>query len=125
MYHDDAGRIVGPFPTFGPVEVDPSDVQPPFAVKRIYVIYGTTEGTVRGRHAHKNLRQLAHCVAGACTMTIDGIPHRLDAPTKGVTLGPGQWREMSDFTQDCVLVVYADQYYDADDYIWERETLTA
>ena len=34
----------------------------PFEVKRAYFIFDTTPGTVRGKHAHKSLRQVLICV---------------------------------------------------------------
>lgn len=124
MQHDDTGGFRGPFPTFGAAKIDVADIRPPFPIRRVYYIFGTQPGVVRGRHAHRNLRQLAHCVSGACTMVVDDTPYRLDSPEKGVTIGPNQWREMTDFTPDCVLVVYADQPYDATDYVWDRAELT-
>ena len=27
------------------------------------------------------------------------------------------WREMSDFSEDCVMMVFASEYYDENDYI--------
>ncbi|MBP5748981.1 MAG: FdtA/QdtA family cupin domain-containing protein, partial [Treponema sp.] len=37
----------------------------PFEIKRSYFIYDTTPGTIRGRHAHRQLKQLLICVSGA------------------------------------------------------------
>jgi hypothetical protein len=42
---------------------------------------------------------------------------RLDDPAVGLTMGPMVWREMSDFSSDCVLMVLADAPYDEGDYI--------
>jgi hypothetical protein len=42
---------------------------------------------------------------------------RLDDPAMGLLLPPLVWHEMSDFTEDCVLMVLAEQPYDEDDYI--------
>lgn len=41
----------------------------------------------------------------------------LDAPTKGVVINKMMWREMHDFSPDCVLLVLADKHYDETDYI--------
>jgi hypothetical protein len=124
-HNNEANQTQGPVRTYGAVKIDPTNVVAPFPIKRAYVIYGTGLNVTRGKHAHRNLRQLAHSVIGACTMTIDDKPYRLDSPEKGVTMGPMSWREMSDFTPDCVLVVYADQHYDPADYIWDRNNLSA
>jgi hypothetical protein len=41
----------------------------------------------------------------------------LDSPAKGVRIGSGVWRVMKNFTTNCVLLVFADDYYDEEDYI--------
>ena len=93
----------------------------PFAIARVYYVYGTTAGTVRGLHAHRALDQMAVAVAGSCTMLLDDgrqkIEVRLDDPAIGLTLPPMVWHEMSDFSPDCVLMVLASAAYDEADYI--------
>ena len=93
----------------------------PFAVARVYYVFGTTAGVERGLHAHHHLRQFAVAVAGSCTMLLDdGHRHasvRLDNPAIGLTLPPMVWHTMSDFSPDCVLMVLADAVYDEADYI--------
>lgn len=95
--------------------------QIPFDVKRVYYIFGTTAGTSRGFHAHHDLRQFAICVAGSCVMTLDdGLQRyqvRLDRPDLGLQIGSPIWREMSEFSPDCVLLVLADAPYQDSDYI--------
>ena len=97
----------------------------PFAVRRVYWIHGTKPGVSRGFHAHKQLRQLCVCVAGSVRLSLfDG--HReesvvLDSSAQGLLNGPGLWREMHDFSTDCVLMVFADAEYDEADYIRDRE----
>ena len=94
----------------------------PFEVKRVYCIFDTTPGTVRGRHAHRALKQVLVCVSGACTVVCelpDGTrsEHRLDWPTKGLLVEGLVWREMKDFSKDAVLMVLASEHYDTGDYI--------
>ena len=93
----------------------------PFAIARVYYVFGTTPGVNRGCHAHHKLRQLAIAVAGSCTMLLDDgqkrVAVRLDEPTQGLTMGPMIWREMTDFSPDCVLIVLADAVYDESDYM--------
>ncbi len=97
----------------------------PFDVKRIYYIYHTKEGVSRGYHAHKNLQQLAVCVAGKCRMILDDGKNRhdywLDSPNKGLLIDSMIWREMHDFTEDCVLAVFASEFYNEADYIRNYE----
>lgn len=93
----------------------------PFEVKRVYYIFGTKPGVSRGFHAHKNLQQFAVCVSGKCRMLLDdGIKKEsiwLDSPTKGLLIGNNVWREMHEFSDDCVLLVLASEHYDESDYI--------
>ena len=104
-----------------------SDV--PFGIARVYYVYGTTPGVARGLHAHRALNQLAVAVAGSCTMLLDDgekrVTVRLDDPAVGLTMGPMIWREMSDFSPDCVLMVLADAAYDEGDYIRDYDAFLA
>ncbi len=97
----------------------------PFVVRRIYWIYGTKPGVSRGFHAHKKLRQFCVCVAGSVRLILfDGRREEtviLDSSAKGLLIGPGLWREMHDFSADCILMVLADAEYDEADYIRDRE----
>ena len=93
----------------------------PFEIKRVYYIYGTQGDFRRGKHAHRNLTQLAICVAGSCKFVLDDGRERkeylLNRNTIGLKIGPMVWREMYDFTPDCVLLVLASAAYDVSDYI--------
>ncbi|MCG9537200.1 sugar 3,4-ketoisomerase [Providencia huaxiensis] len=93
----------------------------PFEVKRIYYIFGTKEGVSRGFHAHKNLQQVAICVKGSCRFVLDDGHNKdeiiLDSPNVGLHINSFMWREMHDFSEDCVLIVLASELYDESDYI--------
>lgn len=98
----------------------------PFDIKRVYYIYQTGEGVSRGFHAHRNLKQVAICVAGKCRMVLDNGKNREDtwmsSPTQGLLIESMIWREMHDFSRDCVLLVLASEHYDESDYIRSYET---
>lgn len=93
----------------------------PFEIKRVYYIFGTKNGVARGFHAHKKLQQIAICITGKCRMILDDGKERnetwLDSPNKGLVIGDLVWREMHDFSDDCVLLVLASEHYDESDYI--------
>jgi dTDP-4-dehydrorhamnose 3,5-epimerase len=97
----------------------------PFAIERVYFIFATGPDVLRGLHAHRDLRQWAVCVSGACTITLDDgatrCPIRLDRPDLALEIGPKIWREMRDFTSDAVLLVLADAPYDPADYVREYD----
>lgn len=96
----------------------------PFDIKRVYYIFGTQKGIARGFHAHKNLKQVAVCIAGKCRMVMDDGRKKesiwLDSPTQGILITT-EWHEMHDFSQDCVLLVLASEHYDESDYIRDYE----
>ncbi|WP_217542774.1 sugar 3,4-ketoisomerase [Vibrio metschnikovii] len=93
----------------------------PFAIKRIYYIFDTKQGVVRGLHAHKALKQVAIALKGSCRFVLDDGNTKediiLDCPTKGILIDSCLWREMHDFSDDCVLMVLASEHYDESDYI--------
>jgi dTDP-4-dehydrorhamnose 3,5-epimerase-like enzyme len=93
----------------------------PFDIIRVYYIFGTQPGVARGFHAHENLKQVAVCVTGKCRMVLDNGKERsevwLDSPTKGLLIDDLIWREMHDFSENCVLLVLASEHYDEGDYI--------
>lgn len=93
----------------------------PFPIKRVYYIFATQKDVARGFHAHHNLKQVAICITGKCRMILDDGKTReeawLDSPTKGLVIGDLVWREMHDFSDDCVLLVLASEHYDEADYI--------
>ena len=93
----------------------------PFDIMRVYFIFGTKQGVARGFHAHKALKQVAVCITGCCRLLLDNGQDKeevlLDSPTKGLVIEDFVWREMHDFTSDCVLMVLANKHYDEADYI--------
>lgn len=96
----------------------------PFDIKRVYYIFGTQKGIARGFHAHKNLKQVAVCIAGKCRMVMEDGRNKesiwLDSPTQGILITT-EWHEMHDFSEDCVLLVLASEHYDESDYIRHYE----
>ncbi|MHA6309131.1 sugar 3,4-ketoisomerase [Hafnia paralvei] len=93
----------------------------PFKIKRVYYIFNTKENVRRGYHAHKKLKQLAICIKGSCKFLLDDGNEKksvlLDNPNQGLLIESFIWREMYDFSDDCVLVILADEVYDEDDYV--------
>lgn len=94
---------------------------PNFEIKRVYYIYNTSKNEPRGFHAHKDLTQIAICINGSCNILLDDgktkRTFKLNKPNKGLVLDKMVWHEMSDFSDDCVFLVLADNIYDESDYI--------
>jgi len=93
----------------------------PFDIRRVYYIWGTKPDIIRGKHAHRNLEQVIVCVSGSCDFVLnDGKQKKivsLNTPSKGLYIKHNIWREFTNFSRDCVLMVLASQYYDENDYI--------
>lgn len=93
----------------------------PFDIKRVYYIFGTKKNIRRGFHAHKKLKQLAVCTSGSCEFLLDNGETKktilLDSPDKGLLINDMIWHEMYNFSDNCILMVLADDFYDESDYI--------
>ncbi|HCE1919625.1 FdtA/QdtA family cupin domain-containing protein [Vibrio parahaemolyticus] len=98
----------------------------PFDIKRIYYIFDTQSGLARGFHAHYDLEQVAICMKGCVTFLIDDGTTKetvtLSSPDVGLHIKGLKWREMHDFSEDCVLMVVASELYDEADYIRDYDT---
>lgn len=93
----------------------------PFEVKRLYYIFDSTTDTPRGFHAHHQLTQIAICLKGSFKMVMDDGTKKeeviLDQPDRGLVIPPMVWHEMHDISEDCIMLVLADDYYNEIDYI--------
>ena len=93
----------------------------PFDIKRVYYMCATEDGVSRGFHAHRNLKQIAVCLTGSCKFVLDNGKVKeeviLEGATNGLLIEDLMWREMHDFSSDCVLLVLASEHYDELDYI--------
>jgi len=94
----------------------------PFSIKRIYYIFDVDKDVERGFHAHRKLHQILICMKGNVKIKLKNYQEeveeiKLNNPSLGLYIGPMIWREMCDFSEDCVLLVLASDYYDENDYI--------
>ncbi len=101
----------------------------PFNIKRVYYLFGTQAGVGRGFHAHKELEQVLVCTSGSCTILLDDgekkQTFKLDRPDQGLYISSLLWREMHDFSPDCVLTVFASEHYNESDYIRDYDEFLA
>ena len=96
----------------------------PFEIKRIFYIYGVDD-SVRGRHRHKKTIQAAISIKGKCRImnqsgkncTVEEF--NMDTPAKCLILMPEDYHWMDHFSEDCILMVLASEYFDETDYIFE------
>lgn len=98
----------------------------PFDIKRVYYIWGTDKDAIRGKHAHRKLEQVIVCTSGSCDFILDDGKERttvhLDKPSQGLHIKSNIWREFTNFSPDCVVMVLASEHYDEKDYIRDYKT---
>ena len=104
----------------GSLSVIESNRNIPFAMKRIFYIYGVPEGSERGGHTLKTCDQFLIALSGSFDVTCDDGSERkrytLDKPNRGLYVPHMIWRELDRFSADCVCLVAASEFYDAADY---------
>lgn len=99
----------------------------PFPIKRVYYItHLENDKSIRGKHAHKELSQVIFCISGSFVLSLDDGTEKQDIlmwrDNTGVILGPGLWHTMHSFSNGCVLLVLASDYFDESDYIRDYQT---
>jgi dTDP-4-dehydrorhamnose 3,5-epimerase-like enzyme len=100
-----------------------------FECKRIYYISEVPANSIRGAHAHKNLRQIFFAISGSFTLnvtdgkSIDRV--RISAKSSGYFLPSGYWRELTEFDPNTICLVLASEHFDNTDYIQEMSTYLA
>lgn len=94
-----------------------------FNIKRVFWIYNNTSEGVRGKHRHKKSTHMLHCVEGSCKVMINNGFYRshysLENKTQILRIDPSDWREMYDFSEDCILACFSNELYDSSDYIYK------
>jgi hypothetical protein len=97
----------------------------PFAVKRVFYIYGSDLDVVRGQHANRKTEFVLINVSGTSKVKVDNGTEtaiiELNRPRMGLYLPINVWKDMYDFSQDSVLLVLASEHYDASEYIRDYE----
>jgi dTDP-4-dehydrorhamnose 3,5-epimerase-like enzyme len=93
----------------------------PFKVKRVYYLYDVPGGSDRGGHSHRELQQILVSVSGAFDVLLDDGENKkivhLDRPYIGLTIPPGIWREILNFSSGAICLVLASLSYNEEDYI--------
>lgn len=93
----------------------------PFLIKRVFYQFGFSTDCTRGQHANLESSFVFVCLSGECTVIVDDGKYRekfvLKDATKGLFLSNNTWKEMSNFSSDCVLLVLSDKEYNKTEYI--------
>jgi acetyltransferase-like isoleucine patch superfamily enzyme/dTDP-4-dehydrorhamnose 3,5-epimerase-like enzyme len=105
----------------GDLSVGEFEREIPFAPKRYFLVFDVPSEKTRGQHAHKRCHQFLICVKGTCAVVADDGQQRqefvLDSPATGLYLPPMTWGTQYKYSADAILLVFASDYYEADDYI--------
>ena len=93
----------------------------PFTPKRYFIVYDVPSYKIRGEHAHKVCHQFLICLRGSLhCISDDGNSRKeyvLDSIEKGLYLPPMTWGVQYKYSPDAMLLVFASDYYDPDDYV--------
>lgn len=93
----------------------------PFAIKRIFYIYGVPEDKNRGAHAHKEVEQFLICLKGMFTMIVDDSRSKkefiLNDAAEGLFIPSGIWGELQEFSRDAICLVLVSDFYSETDYL--------
>lgn len=93
----------------------------PFEPKRYFAVFDVPSQETRGEHAHRRCHQFLICVHGSVRVLTDDGVHReeftLDSPSLGIHLPPMIWGTQYRYSRDAVLLVFASEAYDTDDYV--------
>lgn len=100
----------------------------PFEAKRYFMVFGVPNAEVRGEHAHRTCHQFLICARGNLAVVADDGNTReefhLDDPSVGVHLPPLTWGVQYKYSPDAVLLVFASEYYDTEEYIRDYAEFT-
>lgn len=93
----------------------------PFPPKRYFLVFDVPTQETRGEHAHRQCHQFLICVRGSVQVLADDGTTRqeflLGQPDLGLHLPPMTWGTQFRYSPDAVLLVFASETYDDDDYI--------
>lgn len=95
----------------------------PFDIKRAFIVYQVPLIEIRGEHAHKTCHQFLMCLRGSMIILADdGVEKKefkLNTPDVGLYLQPMVWSAQYNYSPDALLLVFASEHYDPNDYIRE------
>ncbi|HWJ40550.1 MAG TPA: WxcM-like domain-containing protein [Candidatus Limnocylindrales bacterium] len=101
----------------------------PFEIKRYFLVFQVPTREVRGEHAHRKQHQFLVCIHGECHLIVDDGEHReeitLNSPSLGVHVSPMVWAVQYQYTDNAILLVFASDVYQPEDYIREYDEFRA
>jgi hypothetical protein len=99
----------------------------PFIPKRIFTIRPNSHAERRGNHAHRKCKQFLTVVNGSCRLEItykeSHKVYLLEAGKFGVFIEAFTWVSLSNFSDNCCILVLASEHYDPADYIYNLDSI--
>lgn len=93
----------------------------PFSIKRVYYLSDLDSEKDRAHHAHKFSRRVLSAIKGTCRVILDDgkikREYKLNTPLKAVFFDKKVWCELTDFSEDAVILALSDKPYFEEDYI--------
>jgi len=101
----------------------------PFLPRRYFMVFDVPNSEIRGEHAHRTCHQFLICVHGSCAVMVDDGNTReevvLDDPSLGLHLPSMTWGVQYKYSSAAVLLVFASEYYDPEEYIRDYDEFLA
>jgi dTDP-4-dehydrorhamnose 3,5-epimerase-like enzyme len=101
----------------------------PFTPRRYFMVFDVPGKDVRGEHAHRTCHQFLVCARGSVAVVVDNgrasEEVMLDAPDLGLYVPPMIWAVQYRYSSDALLLVFASDPYDPDDYIRDYDEFRA
>lgn len=105
----------------GALSVGEFEREIPFVPKRYFLVFDVPTAEVRGEHAHLKCQQFLVAAKGSVSVVADDGVNReeflLNRPDIGLYLPAMTWGIQYRYSADVVLLVFASDYYDSDDYV--------
>ena len=97
----------------------------PFAIQRIFYVFGVKDSSTRGRHAHHKTQQVLICINGKIEVTCkDGTREKrflLESPQQALYVPEMIWDEQIYMSEESILLSVCSTKHDPEDYIHAYE----
>lgn len=97
----------------------------PFVPRRYFLVFDVPTEETRGEHAHRKCEQFLIAVSGSVRVVADDGERReeflLDSKEVGIYLPAMTWGIQYRYSRDAILLVFASDLYDSEDYIRDYE----
>jgi dTDP-4-dehydrorhamnose 3,5-epimerase-like enzyme len=105
----------------GSLSVGEFEQEIPFNPRRFFLVFDVPSAETRGEHAHLRCKQFLVAVKGSVNTIVDDGRTReefvLNRRDIGLYIPPMIWGIQYRYSTDAILMVFASEHYDPDDYI--------